>query len=154
MDLKPKKKKKQVYNMSTLHEVETSWKEGFEFDSIIDGHHLTIDSSITGGGNDKGPRPKALILSSLGACTGMDIVSLLQKMRVDFSDFALNVKADLRDEHPRIYTHIYLEYKIKVKKEDEEKMHKAVELSKDKYCGVSAMLSMVCPIDFKITFLD
>jgi putative redox protein len=139
--------------MSTIHEVETSWKDGYEFDSFIDGHHITIDTSEAGGGKDKGPRPKALLLSSLGACTGMDIVSLLDKMRVDFSDFSLNVKADLRDEHPKIYTHIYLEYKIKIKKEDEDKMIKAVELSKDKYCGVSAMLSMVCPIDFKITFL-
>ncbi|MFY8021593.1 MAG: OsmC family protein [Bacteroidia bacterium] len=140
--------------MSSLHEVETIFKEGFEFDSIIDGHHLTIDASIEGGGKDKGPRPKALLLSSLAACTGMDIVSLLEKMRVNYSDFALNVKADLSDEHPKVYTQIYLEYKIKVKPEDKEKVEKAVDLSKHKYCGVSAMLSKVCPIDFKITYID
>jgi putative redox protein len=84
----------------------------------------------------------------------MDIVSLLEKMRVQFSDFSLHVKADLSDEHPRVYTQIYLEYKIKMKLEDRDKMAKAVELSKDKYCGVSAMLSKVCPIDFKIYYID
>jgi putative redox protein len=83
----------------------------------------------------------------------MDVVSLLNKMHVSFSDFTVHVEADLRDEHPRIYTEIRMVYKIRIADTDKDKMEKAVNLSKEKYCGVSAMLAMVCPIVANIEYL-
>jgi putative redox protein len=65
----------------------------------------------------------------------------------------VHVEADLRDEHPRIYTEIRMVYKIKMAASDKDKMEKAVALSKDKYCGVSAMLAMVCPIVSQVEYL-
>lgn len=140
--------------MSTLHQAATRFTAGMQFVSQINGtHEITIDTTEAGGGNDSGPSPKPLLLTSLGGCTGMDVVSLLNKMNVNFSDFSVNVEADLRDEHPRIYTEIRMVYKIKIAAADKEKMEKAVNLSKDKYCGVSAMLAMVCPIVSRIDYL-
>jgi putative redox protein len=125
-----------------------------QFVSQINGaHELTIDTTEAGGGQDSGPSPKPLLLTSLGGCTGMDVVSLLNKMHVNFSDFSVNVEADLRDEHPRIYTEIRMVYKIKIAEADRDKMEKAVSLSKDKYCGVSAMLAMVCPILSRVEYV-
>ena len=83
----------------------------------------------------------------------MDVVSLLQKMRVNFSDFEMKVKAELGEEHPKQYQSIELEYLVKVSIEDRPKFEKAVNLSQEKYCGVSAMLAKVAPIKFVITWL-
>lgn len=137
--------------MSTIHKTNTRFVGKMEFDSEINGHHITLDTVETGGGENKGPSPKPLLLSSLAGCTGMDVVSLLNKMHVVYSDFNIEVEADLGDEHPRMYTEIRLTYFIKT--EEKEKMEKAVNLSKDKYCGVSAMLSKVCPIVSKIVYI-
>jgi putative redox protein len=137
--------------MSTIHKSNTRFVGQMEFDTEINGHHITLDTSEASGGENKGPSPKPLILSSLAGCTGMDVVSLLNKMKVSYSNFNIAVEADLGDEHPRIYTEIRLTYFIKT--EDHDKMQKAVQLSMDKYCGVSAMLSKVCPIVSKIVYL-
>lgn len=137
--------------MSTIHKTNTRFVGKMEFDSEINGHHLTLDTLEAGGGENKGPSPKPLLLSSLAGCTGMDVVSLLNKMHVVYSDFNLEVEADLGNEHPKMYTEIRLTYFIKT--EEKDKMEKAVNLSKDKYCGVSAMLSKVCPIVTRIVYL-
>ncbi len=139
--------------MATIHEVATKWVADMEFASQIDDHIIRLDTVEAGGGHNNGPKPKALLLSALTGCTGMDVVSTLKKMHVSFSDFNLIAKADLTDEHPRVYSKIVLVYQIKVKPEDQEKVVKAVNLSKEKYCGVSAMLSKVCPITFSIEYL-
>lgn len=137
--------------MSTVHKTNTRFVGKMEFDTEINGHHITLDTTEAGGGENNGPSPKPLLLSSLAGCTGMDVVSLLNKMHVSYSDFNIEVEADLGDEHPRMYTEIRLTYFIKT--EDKDKMEKAVNLSKDKYCGVSAMLSKVCPIVTNIVYL-
>lgn len=123
-----------------------------EFDTQINNHHITLDTVPNGGGEDHGPSPKPLILSALAGCTGMDVVGILNKMRVTYSDFKIDVEADLTDEHPRVYSEIRVNYTIRIA--EKEKMEKAVKLSKDQYCGVSAMLQKVCPVKFEITYLD
>jgi putative redox protein len=137
--------------MLTIHKTNTRFVGKMEFDSEINGHHLTLDAVEANGGENKGPSPKPLLLSSLAGCTGIDVVSLLNKMHVDFSDFNIEVEADLGDEHPKVYTEIRLTYFIKT--DERDKMEKAVQLSLKKYCGVSAMLSKVCPIISKIEYL-
>lgn len=139
--------------MGTVHHTETIHKGKMEFETVINGHSITLDTSPAGGGENKGASPKPLLLSALAGCTGMDVAGLLNKMRVEYSDFSLDVDADLTDEHPRVYSEIRLIYRIKVKEEDKEKMEKAVHLSKTKYCGVSAMLSKVCPVIARIEYL-
>ncbi|MFT5766086.1 MAG: putative redox protein, partial [Saprospiraceae bacterium] len=83
-----------------MHSVKTNWKNKMAFDSQIDKHTVRID---TGGelGDDSGPSPKKLLLASLAGCTGMDVVSLLKKMRVTITGFEIDIEADLTEEHPK-----------------------------------------------------
>jgi len=84
----------------------------------------------------------------LGGCTGMDIVSLLKKMRVDFSGIEMNITADRAEEHPNVYTKIDLEYVIYGRGIDGEKVKRAIDLSQEKYCSVSAMLRKSYPVNY------
>lgn len=137
--------------MGSIHKTHTEYTGKMAFDSQINGHHIIIDTVAAGGGDNAGPNPKPLMLSALAGCTGMDVVSVLTKMRANFSDFSIDVEADLSDEHPRVYTEIRVHYFIKIN--EPEKMEKAVNLSKDTYCGVSAMLAKICPVKFEIHYL-
>lgn len=134
------------------HNVKTVWNNKMAFDSHIDQHRLKMD---TGGdlGDDSAPSPKKILLSSLAGCTGMDVVSLLQKMRVPFTGFEMDVEADLTDDHPRVYAEIRLIYRFFGQDLDKAKVEKAVKLSKEKYCGISAMLEKNCPIVYSIEYM-
>ncbi|MCZ6593754.1 MAG: OsmC family protein [Bacteroidetes bacterium] len=136
-----------------IHKVKTIWKDKMAFDSQIDNHTLRID---TAGplGDDTGPSPKKLLLASLAGCTGMDVVSLLNKMRVPFTNLEMDIEADLTDEHPKVYSEIRLTYRIYGHQLNKEKVEKAVDLSKDKYCGVSAMLKNNSPIIYCIEYIE
>ena len=128
-------------------------KGGMNFTTLINGHSITIDLEKAAGGDDAGPGPKILMLVSLAGCTGLDIVSLLKKMKVVFSDFSINIEGHLTEIHPRIYDDVAITYTLKVKKADEAKVEKAVILSQDKYCGVSAMFRAFAKLSNKIVFL-
>ena len=93
------------------------------------------------------------MLAALSGCTGFDIVSILNKMRVDFSDFTVSSEANSTDTEPSVYDEVKIIYSIKVKEEDEFKVEKAVHLSKDKYCGVSKMFEGFARVNFEIDFL-
>lgn len=136
-----------------MHVVKTKWQNKMAFDSQIDKHSIRIDS---GGemGDDSGPGPKKLLLASLAGCTGMDVVSLLKKMRVDIEGFEIDIEADLTKEHPIVYSEIRLVYRFFGKDLNKEKVEKAIRLSQEKYCGVSAMLRKNCPINYSITYAD
>ncbi|MCC6684479.1 MAG: OsmC family protein [Bacteroidia bacterium] len=138
--------------MSASHIVQTHYTEGMSFETVVNDHSIQLDMDEAGGGNDTGPRPKPLILSALGGCTGIDVVSILNKMHVLYNNFTIEVNGTLSDEHPKVYTHIHIKYLISVNAGDQEKMIKAVNLSLDKYCGVSAMLKKVCPVTSEIIY--
>jgi putative redox protein len=124
------------------------------FDAFQNGHVIKLDSSAESGGQDSGVRPKALILTSLAGCTGMDIVSLLNKMKAAYSDFTISVEGELTEEHPKIYHAIKLVYSIKIDaEEDRVKMQKAVDLSQEKYCGVSAMVKAFANLQIEIKYI-
>ncbi|OOC42634.1 OsmC family protein [Thermosipho sp. 1074] len=118
------------------------------YSKTTSGHDLILDASENVGGKDAGARPKELILYSLMGCTGMDVVSLLRKMRVidQMESFKLEVDYENASEHPKVYTKIHLKYIFKFNGEPpKEKVEKAVNLSQDRYCAVSAMLKKVIP---------
>ena len=136
-----------------MHSVKTNWKNKMAFDSQIDNHTIRID---TGGemGDDSGPSPKKLLLSSLAGCTGMDVVSLLKKMHVSITGFEMDIQADLTEEHPKVYSEIRLIYRFFGKELNKEKIEKSVRLSQEKYCGVSAMLKKNSEINYSIEFVE
>ena len=133
--------------------IETSWAGGMAFETILDDHKLVADAHPNVGGDGKGPRPKPLLLFSLAGCTGMDVVSLLKKMRVDFEDFKIQVSGELTDEHPKYYHKIHLTYQFKGKNINASKVEKAVNISQDKYCGVSHMLKQAAEITWDIKYI-
>ncbi len=135
------------------HKIETVHGTGMEFNTDLNGHTLTIDASQDFGGNNAGPSPKILLLNSLSGCTGMDVISMLNKMRAKYSHFSIVVSGHLTDEHPVVYHTIKVEYRIKMPKSEYAKMEKAVKLSVERYCGVSAMIAKAAIISHEITFL-
>ena len=128
----------------------TKWKEGMTFESHSGTHTINIDTSKKAGGNDSGFNSKALLLSSLAGCTAMDVVSILMKMRIEFSNFQIEVEAEQTDEDPRVFKDFNIIYRLKTHPSNREQVKKAVDLSMDKYCGVSAMLKKHATIYYKI----
>lgn len=110
-----------------------------KFDSVVNGHHIMIDSAEKFGGEDAGPRPKPLMLAALAGCTGMDVVSLLRKMRQEIEYFNVVVEGDTEDEHPNAFIRMHTIYEFRGKDLDTEKIEKAIDLSIKRYCGVSAV---------------
>ena len=87
-----------------------------------------------------GVSPMEVVLLGLGGCTGIDVVSTLRKMRQEVTGYTVRVRGERRDEHPRIYTRIEVEHELRGRGLSEDSMRRAISLSADKYCSVSAML--------------
>ncbi len=123
----------------------TIWKKLHEFESKQDQNTIQLD-----GNKENGFGPKALLLAGLAGCSGVDVVDILEKMRVDFSSLVIETEAEQTEEHPKVFKDILITYKIKTVRENEEKVKKAIELSLERYCGVSAMLRKNSPVNYKV----
>ncbi len=117
------------------------YKDGLAFQVDLDGQRFMVDADEKFGGRNLGPKPKPLLLAGLGGCSGMDTVSILNKMKVENFTFKMEVWADSSDGHPSVYTTIYIDYIFEGDDVPEDKVKKAVSLSQERYCGVWAMLS-------------
>ena len=137
----------------TTHSVNTAFNSGMAFTATVNYHTIIMDSTDDEGVIDSGTCPKRLMLASLAGCTGMDIVMILNKMKVTFSDFTIDIDATLTEEHPKIYNYVKLVYKIKLAEADQPKMEKAVNLSQEKYCGVSEMFRAFAKLETAIEYL-
>ena len=136
------------------HEIKTQWLGNMLFNADTLGGNFKIDAAPESGGEGKGVRPKALMLTSLAGCTGMDIASLLKKMRAEVDDMEINVSGDLSDEHPKIYNKVTLEYIFYGKDLQKDKIEKAVKLSDEKYCGVMEMFRQFADITTVIKYKE
>ena len=123
----------------------TTWIKAHEFEAEHEGNKIQMDGST-----ENGHGPKALLLSALAGCSGIDVVDILTKMRMEFSDLTIEVEADQTEEHPKVFKDIHIVYKMKTSPENEDKIRKAIDLSLEKYCGVSAMLRKNSRIDYSI----
>lgn len=124
------------------------------FEAEVSGFKLMLDADSAVGGQNAGPRPKPLTLVSLAGCTGMDVISILGKMRVVPDYFNVSVEGELSEEHPKTFIKIHLVYEFKGKDLPIEKLQKAIDLSQDRYCGVSAMLRKASELTYEIKILD
>jgi putative redox protein len=114
------------------------------------GHSVVMDSAPEAGGENQGIRPMETVLVGLGGCTGMDVVSILQKMRVSFEAFDMEILGKRAETHPKVYELITLRYRFSGRRDDAEKIIRAVSLSQEKYCSVSAMLAKSAHIEAEI----
>jgi len=120
---------------------------GITFAGKTDSNHwITMDGPKEFGGSDAGIRPKELILLALGGCTSSDVVSILNKKRVKFDGYEINITSETSDSHPQVFTKINLEYVFYGNQMDPKNVERAIELSLTKYCGVTAMLEKACGI--------
>ncbi|WP_214985588.1 OsmC family protein [Tenacibaculum dicentrarchi] len=122
------------------HTVTTVWKENMQFETDNpSGHKVFIDVGEESGGKGEGLRPKAMMLSALAGCSGLDIIPLLNKMRTSITDLKMEVTGELTQEHPKYYHIVTVDYHFYGTDLNEDKINKAVQLSVDKYCGVMEM---------------
>jgi putative redox protein len=113
------------------------------------GHWVAMDGAKIVGGTDSASRPLELLLIGLGGCTAMDVVSIMRKKRLPFTDFWLELDAPQKEEHPKVFTNIIITYHVVGKGIKEADVARAIELSEGKYCSASAMLRMAVPITAK-----
>ncbi len=130
--------------------VVTAWKGNMQFEANVSGHSIMMDALPAVGGEDKGARPKELMLASLAGCTGMDVVSILKKMRVPFEALNITVEGDVTEDHPKHYQQMHIIYAFKGKDLQVDQLKKAIELSQDRYCGVSAVYKKTMEVSYEI----
>ncbi len=131
-----------------------NWLENMAFEAEVNGHKFTIDASDAVGGENRGPRPKPLMLVALAGCSGMDVVSILKKMRVEVEGFNVHVEGDLTEEHPKQFSQMRVVYEFKGKDLPIDKLEKAVNLSEERYCGVTAMYKKAIGITTQIRITE
>jgi putative redox protein len=136
------------------HVVDMSWTDKIAFEADMDGHKVIIDASEEVGGSDLGPRPKKLMLTALAGCTGIDVVMILKKMKVEFDAFNVIVEGELTEEHPKYYNKMKVVYQFKGKDLPLAKLEKAVKLSEEKYCGVSAVYRQAMEMESEIRIVE
>ena len=134
--------------------VNVNWSGNMAFEANVDNHKIKLDADPKVGGQNTGPKPKPLTLVSLGGCTGMDVISILKKMRVEPDYFNIEVDGEMTDEHPKYYNKIHITYSFKGQDLPKEKLEKAVTLSQDRYCGVSELLRGKAEITHEIIVLE
>lgn len=130
--------------------VTINWVEGMSFNTETDNFEIVIDAHSEFGGKNKGPKPKTLLLTALGGCTSMDVVSMLNKMRVKFDKLLVTVNGELSEDIPKYYTQIHVIYEVTGENIPKDKIIKAVDLSEEKYCGVNFMLKQTAKITSEI----
>lgn len=118
------------------------------------GHSILLDSGPEHGGAERGLRPMELLLLGLGGCTGMDVVSLLRKMRQDFDSYRVELRADRADEHPRVMTDVTVLHVIRGRALDPALIERAIRLSATRYCPASAMLSKASVVHHRVSLVD
>ncbi len=134
--------------------IELNWLEDLVFEVDSEGHKIMIDADMENSGNPRGMRPKPLMMVSLAGCTAIDVVDILNKMRVTIEGLSIKVDGDIRDELPKDYLAMHVTYIFKGKDLPLDKLQRAVELSKDKYCGVSATLVRAIEMTYEIQVID
>ena len=140
--------------MSDKHSIKTNWIGGMAFEADVNGHKVIMDAPVDGGDKNSGPSPKKLQLVALSGCTGMDVVSILQKMRVNIEKCSIEVLGDVTDEHPKHYSHMHVIYEFTGKNLPLEKLEKAVIMSEETYCGVGALYRKAIEVTSEIKIIE
>lgn len=134
------------------HETITKWTGEMGFTAQLPGGTVRYDADEDVGGMGHGVRPKATMLGALAGCTGMDVASILKKMRVEVGAFRIKVDGDLTEEHPKQYHRVMVRYYFTGGELNKDKIEKAVDLSVNRYCGVFEMFRSFAKISHKIIY--
>jgi putative redox protein len=131
------------------------WTDGLQFvGQSGSGHAVVMDGYPEVGGNNTGMRPMELLIVGLGGCTGMDVVSILTKKRLQVTGLAVNVKGNPAADYPKKYTEIEIEFVITGKGLTDEPVKKAVDISMEKYCSVKASLEGTAKVSYTYRIVE
>src|SRR5574338_1263216 len=134
------------------HEIEVQWMGKMQFNALVNGHTIVMDGPEKVGGEDNGTIPKALVLTALAGCTGMDVAAILRKADKNPQEFSMKVTGELSRRTPIEYTGIHIIYDFKGAEENKEAALNAVTDSQEKYCGVSSMLKKALPVTWEVNY--
>lgn len=135
-------------------EIHTDWLQNMAFEAEVNGHKITMDIDTEHGGDNLGPRPKPLLMVALAGCTGMDVVSILQKMRVDLQGLRIKVSGHIAEEHPNEFVDMHVVYECTGANLPLDKIQRAVTLSEEKYCGVRATLVQAVQMTSEVRIIE
>ncbi len=134
--------------------IDVKWNGNMKFEANIEDHKIVMDLDEERGGENAGPRPKPLMLASLGGCSGLDVIGILKKMKIRPDYFNMRIEAEQTEELPKRYHKINIIYEFRGDNLPMEKLKRAIELSQDKYCGVSAVYKKSIDISYEISILS
>jgi putative redox protein len=141
-----------IRNREVEMQARIKWSEGMSFVAESgSGHAFVIDGAPESGGRNLGPRPMEVVLMGTGACTAFDVVMILKKARQPVRDCIVELQAERAEAEPKVFTRINLHYRVMGEGLDPERVRKAVELSKEKYCSATIMLAKTAEISYSIT---
>lgn len=133
--------------------INLKWIDNLAFEATVDGHKMIVDAKPEVGGTDKGPPPKPFMMVALGGCTGIDVASLLKKMRIEVEQLNIIIEGDITEEHPKHFSGMHIIYEFKGKDLPLDKLERAVDLSQKKYCGVSESYRKVMKLTYEIRII-
>lgn len=134
------------------HKVEMNWIGNLAYKSETDGHELITDAGLQAGGDGKGVSPKKLMLTALAGCTGIDLALILKKMRVVVNNIKVSVEGELTETQPSYYKNMHVVYEFFGNNLPHAKIERAVKLSEEEYCGVSALYKKIIPVTSEIIY--
>ena len=131
-------------------DAELQWTKGLKFISHTGSNHrIELDASSEHGGNDEGPRPMETMLSALGGCTGMDLVTILKNKKRNLQNLKINLYGERTSTHPHVFKKITMEYLLWSPDITDDDVQWALNLSLEKYCSIAAMLKKSCKLNIK-----
>lgn len=138
-----------------MTDAKITWQGKLAFVGVGDrGYALPLDGSTVNGGEEKGFAPFELLALGVASCTGMDVISILQKKRQEVTGFEVRFHGDRAAEHPKVFTRMEIEYVVTGRHLDPVAVERAVQLSEEKYCGAEAMFRKILPIEHRITVVE
>jgi putative redox protein len=134
-------------------EARIKWVEQVSFlGETESGHAILMDGPPESGGRNLGPRPMELVLLGTGGCTTYDVIHILKKSRQNVTNCVVKIEAERAVEDPKVFTKIHFHFIVSGKDLKPEQVERAIELSAEKYCSASIMLSKMADIthDFEV----
>ncbi|MHB0871505.1 MAG: OsmC family protein [Chloroflexota bacterium] len=137
-------------------EARATLAQGLHFDVALkdSGYRLEIDTAPEHGGTAPGARPMELVLAGLAGCTAFDVASIMKKARQEVTGFEVTASGERATEDPKVYTRITVEYVVRGRNISEDVLERAIRLSEEKYCSVSAMLEKTARIETRYRIIE
>ena len=134
--------------------VKVLWVEKSAFAARSETNHWIMMDSTFNGGDGAAPSPIEYVLMGLGGCSGIDLVSILQKMRQDVRGIEMEIEGERAKENPRVYVKVHVKYKVRGRNLNPDRVKAAIELSDEEYCSIGAMLRKTAEYSYEVEVLE